>query len=54
MDIKTRILRWEFSIEENPAVLVLVILVVLTVIFIGAIFLDGYFKRRKKNKRKRG
>ncbi|MDB6021865.1 MAG: hypothetical protein JWQ04_1722 [Pedosphaera sp.] len=54
MDIKTRILRWEHAVEENPAVLVLVIIVALAVVLFGAIYIDGYLKQRKKNKRKRG
>ncbi|HWF18065.1 MAG TPA: hypothetical protein VG754_02310 [Verrucomicrobiae bacterium] len=54
MDIKTRILRWEHSIQDNPAVLALGIIVALAVVFIGAIYLDVYLKARKRKKRKRG
>ena len=54
MDIKLKILRWEKSVADNPAVLVLEIIVTLTVIFLACLFLDAYLKRRKKKKRKRG
>ena len=54
MDFKTRILVLERSIRENPAVLVLVIMVVLAIVFVGMIFLDGYLKNRRKKKRRRG
>jgi len=53
MDLKTRILRWERWIEDDPAMLVLIILVVLTVIFIGVVYLDAYLKKRREKRRKR-
>ncbi len=53
MDFKTHILILERSIRENPAMLVLVIIVVLAVVFVGMIFLDGYLKNRRKRRRKR-
>lgn len=53
MDFKTRILIWERSIRENPAVLALMIIVALAVVFVGMIFLDGYLKNRKKKRRRR-
>ena len=53
MDLKTRILRWEHSIQENPAMLVLGIIVVITVVFIGAIFVDAFLKKRKERRRGR-
>ena len=37
MDTHTRILRWERAIQENPAIIVLAIIVLLTVIFIGVL-----------------
>jgi hypothetical protein len=54
MDIKTHILRWERDIQQNPAVLVLGIIILLAVIFIGAMLIDGFIKDRQKKKRKRG
>jgi hypothetical protein len=53
MDIKTHILRWERDIQENPAVLVLAIIILLTTAFISAILIDGFIKDRQKKKRKR-
>ena len=51
MDIKLSILRWEHSVEENPAVLALEIIVVVAVVFISMMFIDGWLKKRKKNKK---
>ena len=53
MDIKIRILRWEHAIEDNPAVLALGIIVLLTVVFIAIMFIDAFLKNRQKKKRKR-
>jgi hypothetical protein len=54
MDLKTHILRWERDIRENPAVLALAIIVILTVAFLSAMFIDGFLKNRQNHKRKRG
>jgi hypothetical protein len=50
-DIRLRILRWEHSVSDNPATLVLEIIIVLTVVFLAFVIYDGFFARRKrKNK----
>jgi hypothetical protein len=54
MDTHTRILRWERAIQENPAIIVLAIIVLLAVIFIGVLLIDGYLKKKKERKRRRG
>ncbi len=53
MDIKLRILRWQQAIEDNPAVLVLVIIVLVTALFILTVLVDGYVKKRKDKKHQR-
>jgi hypothetical protein len=52
--IKLRILRWEHSVSENPATLVLEIIVVLALVFFGFVLYDAYYRmRRRKNKNRR-
>jgi hypothetical protein len=51
--LKLHILRWQHSVADNPFVLVLEIIVVLTLIFLGVMFSESYFKKRKRDKYKR-
>lgn len=53
MDLKTHILRWEHAIEENHAILVLVIFAFIAAIFVIAVLVDGFFKFRRLSKRRR-
>jgi hypothetical protein len=53
MDIKLHILRWQQASEDNPAVLVLAIIVLLTALFIITVLVDGYLKKRKDKKHQR-
>ncbi|HEX3797728.1 MAG TPA: hypothetical protein VH413_03430 [Verrucomicrobiae bacterium] len=54
MDMHTEILRWERAIEENPAIAVLMVIVLITVVFIAAVLIDGHLKNRAKKQRRRG
>jgi hypothetical protein len=54
MDFKTRVLRIQRDIQENPAGLALVIIIVVAIVFISAIFLDSYITQRKRKKLRRG
>ena len=53
MDLKTRILVWENSVADNPAMLVLEIIIILTVVFLCFVFFTGYAKKKDKKKNKR-
>jgi hypothetical protein len=53
MDLKTHILRWQRAIQENPAVLALVIFIGVAVIFMLALLLDAILRRRRDKKRLR-
>jgi hypothetical protein len=50
MDIHTRMLRWENSVADNPAVLFLEILIVLTFVFLCFVFMTGYAKKKDKKR----
>lgn len=52
MDIKTRILRWEHRMGENPAEVVMWIIGVLALIFLIVVFVDAY-RNKKRNRRRR-
>ena len=53
MDIKLQILRWQHSVAEDPAMLVLEIIVTVAVIFVMALVLEGFIRRAKKKRGKR-
>jgi hypothetical protein len=54
MDFKTRILNWEHDIEENPAILVLIIIAALAVVFLVAVYFDSILKYWKRKRHRRG
>ena len=51
MDLKNHILRWQRAIEENHAILALVIFIGVAVIFLLGWLVDAILKRRRYKKR---
>ena len=53
MDAKTEILRWESAVQENPAIAVLGVILLIAVVFIAAVLIDSFLKRKSKTKKRR-
>jgi hypothetical protein len=52
--MKSQILHLERAFDDNPALIVMVILAAIAAIFISIVLIDGYVNRRKAMERKRG
>ena len=50
MDIKTRVLVWEHSVADNPAVLILEIIIFISLVFLCFVFFTGYSTKKDKKR----